>query len=180
MHPTSPNTAWWPAKSLLWTRQRRRSDAPGGASQLGPDFLKGINTGTRPGATGNPADAASEQVKAAIRVTINRKVLPPWNSCPVNGVEIEKLRASVPKLGLDAPLPGGGTLRDIAAEVLAISRNGLAARARLNDAGDNETGYLQPLDEIVSTGKVPAERLLDLYHGAWGGKVDPIYEAKSF
>jgi glutamate--cysteine ligase len=92
----------------------------------------------------------------------------------------EKLRASVPKLGLDAPLPGGGKLRDIAAEVLAIARSGLAARARLNDAGDNETGYLHPLDEIVSTGKTPAERLLDLYHGAWGGKVDPIYEAKSF
>jgi len=32
----------------------------------------------------------------------------------------------------------------------------------------------------VSTGKTPAERLLALYHGAWGGKVDPIYEAKSF
>ncbi len=92
----------------------------------------------------------------------------------------EKLRASVPKLGLDAPLPGGGKLRDIAAEVLAIARGGLTARGRLNEAGDNETGYLHPLDEIVSTGKTPAERLLDLYHGAWGGKVDPIYEAKSF
>jgi glutamate--cysteine ligase len=92
----------------------------------------------------------------------------------------EKLRSSVPKLALDAPLPGGGTLRDIAAEVLSIARGGLAARSKLNDAGDNETGYLQPLDEIVATGKTPAERLLDLYHGAWGGTVEPIYEAKSF
>ena len=92
----------------------------------------------------------------------------------------EALRASVPKLGLDAPLPGGGKLRDIAAEVLAIARSGLAARGKLNEAGDNETGYLQPLDEIVATGKTPAERLLDLYHGAWGGSVEPIYEAKSF
>ncbi|WP_082698077.1 cell envelope integrity protein TolA [Novosphingobium fuchskuhlense] len=95
-------------------RQRRRSDAPGGASQLGPDFLKGINTGTRPGATGNPADAASEQVKAAIRVTINRKVLPPWNSCPVNGVEIEKLRASV-----TFQLDRGGNITSIAPPVLS-------------------------------------------------------------
>ncbi|WP_421839394.1 hypothetical protein [Novosphingobium sp.] len=76
-------------------RQRRRPDATSGASQLGSDFLKGINTGTRPGATGNPADALSDTAKAAIRVTINRKVVPPWNSCPLSGVEIEKLRAKV-------------------------------------------------------------------------------------
>ncbi|HQS95440.1 MAG: glutamate--cysteine ligase [Novosphingobium sp. 16-62-11] len=92
----------------------------------------------------------------------------------------EKLRAEVPKLGLDASLPGGGKLRDIAAEVLAISRSGLSARAMLNEAGDNETGYLQPLDEIVAAGKTPAERLLDLYHGVWGGDLSQVYGEKSF
>ncbi len=92
----------------------------------------------------------------------------------------EELRAHVPKLGLDAPLPGGGKLRDIAAQVLAISRGGLSARAQLNEAGDNETGYLQPLDEIVATGKTPAERLLDLYNGPWAGDLSRIYEEKSF
>ncbi len=92
----------------------------------------------------------------------------------------EKLRAEVPKLGLDAALPGGGKLRDIAAEVLAISRSGLSTRNRLNDAGDNETGYLQPLDEIVSSGLTPAERLLNLYNGEWGGDLSRIYAEKSF
>lgn len=92
----------------------------------------------------------------------------------------ERLRAVVPRLGLNAPLPGGGTLRDIAPRVLDIARGGLSARARLNEAGDNETGYLQPLDEIIATGKTPAERLLDLYHGAWGGDLSRIYGEKSF
>ncbi|EIZ78863.1 glutamate--cysteine ligase [Novosphingobium sp. Rr 2-17] len=92
----------------------------------------------------------------------------------------ELLRSSVPKLGLDAPLPGGGTLRDIAGEVLDISRSGLAARGKLNASGDNETGYLEPLAEIVAAGKVPAERLLDLYNGAWGQDLSQIYAAKSF
>jgi len=92
----------------------------------------------------------------------------------------ELLRASVPKLGLDAPLPGGGTLRDIAGEVLSIARSGLTARGRLNAGGDNETGYLEPLAEIVAAGKVPAERLLDLYHGEWGGDVSRVYGVKSF
>jgi glutamate--cysteine ligase len=92
----------------------------------------------------------------------------------------EVLRASVPKLGLDAPLPGGGTLRDIAGRVLDIARSGLAARGKLNAAGDNETGYLLPLDEIVASGKTPAEQLLDLYHGEWAGDLSKIYAAKSF
>lgn len=92
----------------------------------------------------------------------------------------ETLRASVPKLGLDAPLPGGGILRDIASEVLDISRSGLAARGQLNAGGDNETGYLEPLAEIVASGKVPAERLLDLYHGEWGGDISRVYEVKTF
>ena len=92
----------------------------------------------------------------------------------------ELLRASVPKLGLDAPLPGGGKLKDIAAEVLAIARSGLNARARLNAAGDNETGFLAPLDEIVASGKVPAQRLLDKFHGAWGGDLSRVYAEESF
>ena len=88
----------------------------------------------------------------------------------------EALRSAVPRLALDAPLPGGGTLRDIAAEVLAISRSGLNARGMLNGAGDNESGFLAPLDETVASGKVPAQRLLDKYHGEWGGDITRVYD----
>lgn len=88
----------------------------------------------------------------------------------------EALRNAVPKLGLDAPLPGGGRLRDIAGEVLAISRAGLNSRNRLNSSGDNESGFLAPLDEIVASGKVPAQRLLDKFHGEWAGDITRIYE----
>ena len=88
----------------------------------------------------------------------------------------EALRSAVPKLGLDTPLPGGGTLRDIAGEVLAVSRAGLTARARVNAGGDDESRYLAPLDEIVASGKVPAQRLLDKFHGPWGGDISRVYE----
>ena len=92
----------------------------------------------------------------------------------------QALRDSVPKLGLDAPLPGGGTLRDIAGEVLDIAGAGLAARAKLDSAGDNETGYLTPLRDIVRSGKVPAQALLDRYNGAWGGDLSKVYAEQSF
>jgi glutamate--cysteine ligase len=94
--------------------------------------------------------------------------------------EREALRNAVPKLALDAPLPVGGRLGDIAGEVLEIARGGLAARGRLNSSGDNETGFLDPLHEIAATGRVPAQRLLDLYHGEWQGDLSRIYAEKSF
>ncbi|RZF64382.1 glutamate--cysteine ligase [Sphingomonas populi] len=94
--------------------------------------------------------------------------------------ERETLRSSVPKLGLDAPIAGGRRLRDIAGDVLDISHAGLSARARLDAGGSNETGFLDPLREIVRSGKVPAEVLLEKYHGAWGGDVSRVYEDMKF
>lgn len=94
--------------------------------------------------------------------------------------ERQTLRDAVPTLALDAPVPGGGRLRDIAGEVLDIAHRGLAARARLNAAGENETGFLDPLREIVRSGVVPAQSLLDRYHGIWGGDVSRVYAEESF
>ena len=92
----------------------------------------------------------------------------------------QALRDAAPKLGLDSPVPGRGTLRDIAGEVLDIANAGLAARARLNSSGDNETGFLDPLREIVRSGKVPAELLLDRYNGEWAGDLSRVYAEQSF
>ena len=92
----------------------------------------------------------------------------------------EALRNAVPRLALDAPLPGGGTLRDIAGEALAIAHRGLASRARLNGSGDDETGFLGPLHEIVRTGRVPAQLLLDRYHAKWDGDACAIYSENRF
>jgi glutamate--cysteine ligase len=78
------------------------------------------------------------------------------------------------------PHPRRRKLRDIAREVLDIAHSGLRARNQLNAIGDNETGYLAPLDDIVARGKVPAEALLERFHGEWGGDLSRIYDEKSF
>ena len=52
----------------------------------------------------------------------------------------------------------------------------VSPRARLNSSGDNETGFLETLDEIVASGKVPAQVLLDRYHGEWGGDIKRVYK----
>lgn len=94
--------------------------------------------------------------------------------------ERQLLRDAVPKMGLDAPIAGGRKLIDIAGEVLDIASAGLAARGEVNSMGDNESGFLEPLRESVRSGKVPAQKLLDLYHGEWGGDLSRIYEAMAF
>ena len=90
--------------------------------------------------------------------------------------EREALRNAVPKEGLAARIPGGRTLQDLGKEVLDIARAGLTARGFLNTGGDNETGFLQTLDEIVESGKSPAQRMLDRYHGEWGGDISRVYK----
>jgi glutamate--cysteine ligase len=90
------------------------------------------------------------------------------------------LRDDVPRLALNANAPSGGSLHDLARQVLRIADAGLKARARLNGAGDSEQSYLNPLHEIVESGKVPAQRLLDKYHGEWGGDLNHVYAEMSF
>ena len=51
----------------------------------------------------------------------------------------------------------GRPLLDLAREVLAIADAGLKARDRRNAIGETEQGFLDPLREVVRSGKVPAE-----------------------
>ena len=92
----------------------------------------------------------------------------------------EKLRHEVPRLALDAVTPDGETMRDFASRVLDIAAGGLTRRARLNSAGDNEGGFLDPLRDVVLSGMTPADRLLDKYHNEWDGDLSRIYEEFSF
>jgi len=94
--------------------------------------------------------------------------------------EREALRASVPREGLDARTPDGETLQLFGQRILDIAEAGLAARARLNPSGDNETGFLTALREILASGEAPADRLLRRYHNEWSGDVSHVYDEESF
>ncbi len=94
--------------------------------------------------------------------------------------EREILRNDVPKMGLQASIPGGKTLQQLAHEVLDIASTGLTNRARLNSSGDNEAGFLNSLRNIAKTGTTPAQQLLDNFQGEWQGDISKIYETMSF
>jgi glutamate--cysteine ligase len=82
--------------------------------------------------------------------------------------EFAALRPLVPRTALDTPWQKG-TLRDLMREALAISRDGLRARARLDARGRDETIHLAPLEAIAAGGPTQAERWLERYHGPWRG-----------
>ncbi|HKR23887.1 MAG TPA: glutamate--cysteine ligase [Allosphingosinicella sp.] len=94
--------------------------------------------------------------------------------------ERQLLRDAVPKLGLAAETPAGETLRELGKRVLAIAEAGLNARAKLNSSGDNESGFLDPLREVLALGKTPAERLLERYEGEWAHDISRVYAEESY
>jgi glutamate--cysteine ligase len=88
--------------------------------------------------------------------------------------ERHALRDGVPKHALKLPFRGA-TVRELAREALKIAAQGLARRSRRHQDGADETRFLEPLIESVEANLVPAERKLQLYHGAWQGSVDPVF-----
>jgi glutamate--cysteine ligase len=92
----------------------------------------------------------------------------------------QALRDAVPREGLAARTPDGESLRALGTRILAIAAQGLAARARIGPSGDNETGFLDPLREILASGRTPADSLLERFNGPWAGDIGRIYAEESF
>ncbi|MGB6964519.1 MAG: glutamate--cysteine ligase [Xanthobacteraceae bacterium] len=90
-----------------------------------------------------------------------------------------KLRDDVARLGLAAKIQGR-TVFEIASEVLKLARSGLARRKHFDLSGQDETRYLDVLDDRLARGTTPAQELLAKYHGPWGGSVDPIYTEEAY
>jgi glutamate--cysteine ligase len=92
----------------------------------------------------------------------------------------QALRDAVPRDGLSAAAPGGGTVGGLVTRVLDFAAAGLAARGEVNSMGDNEVGFLEPLRRIAASGRSPAHELLDLYNGPWSRDLTKIYKELSF
>lgn len=88
--------------------------------------------------------------------------------------EVRAMRDAVPAEGLRATFRNQ-TLRDIAREVLDVSRLGLKNRRKLNREGFDETHYLAPLEEVVARGTTSAEDMVRAYNTRWGGSIEPVF-----
>jgi glutamate--cysteine ligase len=64
--------------------------------------------------------------------------------------------------------------------MLAIARDGLKRRARLNARGEDETILLRPLEAIAESGREVARHWIQRYEGPWGRSVDPAFDEAAF
>jgi glutamate--cysteine ligase len=95
------------------------------------------------------------------------------------GEEREALRGAVPKSGL-ATRFRQGTVQDIARTMVEIAAAGLQRRDRRDGKGRDETLFLDPLHEIVASGRTPAELLLEAYRTRWDHSVDPMFREQAY
>src|SRR6516225_4393008 len=93
--------------------------------------------------------------------------------------ERQRLRDEVPKAGLAAKVHGR-TVFEIAGDLLALARGGLRRRRHLDGSGQDESRYLEILEDRLDRGTTPAQDLLDKYNGPWAGSVDPIYTEQAY
>jgi glutamate--cysteine ligase len=93
----------------------------------------------------------------------------------------EALRVAASEDGLQAQV-GGIRMHDLAREVVSLAEVGLKARAKPGVGGlvPDETHFLSALQDSLDSGKVPADELLEHYHGDWGGDLSKIYEAYKY
>jgi glutamate--cysteine ligase len=83
--------------------------------------------------------------------------------------ERQALRTGVPRTALATPF-----------RATSVARRGLWARRRINRASQDESIYLNPLDEVVASGRTLADELIARYQGPWRGDIDHVFEEYAF
>ena len=89
------------------------------------------------------------------------------------------LRRDVPVQGFATEI-AGRRVGELAKEMVALAREGLRRRDRLDMHGYDETRYLDPIQALVDEGKSAAEVLIERFKGPWGGSVDPVFDEQAY
>jgi glutamate--cysteine ligase len=93
--------------------------------------------------------------------------------------DVMAARLSVAHDGLRGHM-AGRPIHALAARSVDIAFDGLRRRHVLDGAGNDETGFLQPLRQIIASQKTPAEVMLDLYNGEWGQNIDQVFVSNQY
>lgn len=78
--------------------------------------------------------------------------------------ELLDFQGEVARHALGARGPGGATALELGRELLEIARAGLQGWKRMS--GFDESAHLEPLQDIVASGRSPAERVLEVYRSS--------------
>jgi glutamate--cysteine ligase len=101
-------------------------------------------------------------------------VVKSWNPSTLAGLQEEAARRG---LGGKA---GRMTLGDYARELVSIARFGLAKQARRGSGGEDETVYLERLEENVNAGRSPASAIIERWEGEWARDINALIAASAY
>jgi len=93
--------------------------------------------------------------------------------------DVNNLAEEVAKEGLKSKIKGNKVI-DICKELINFSREGLKTRNILDSKGRDETQYLSVLEEIVESGKTPADKILEDYRLKWKGNITNLIRELSY
>ena len=93
--------------------------------------------------------------------------------------DIESLSIDVAKLGLDAKIKNEKVF-DIASELLNIAKKSLADRKILDASGNDETGFLNIIEETLQNKTSPAKELIKNFEIKYQGDMDKMIEDVSY
>ena len=93
--------------------------------------------------------------------------------------DVMESRLSVSRDGLRGKL-GGRDIHELAGPLLDLAMAGLKRRARLDEDGNDDTGFLSPLRDAVNSGQTPADRLLAKFSGEWNGDMARLFETQQY
>ncbi|MEH6720237.1 MAG: glutamate--cysteine ligase [Aurantimonas endophytica] len=89
--------------------------------------------------------------------------------------EVSAMRSQVPRSGFRTPFRDGSVL-DLARETVRLARQGLVARNRRNEEGNDESHFLAPLEEVVARGTTSGEELVRLYEEQWDRSMERVFK----
>ena len=93
--------------------------------------------------------------------------------------ERRTLHAAVRTGGLRASFLGK-PLAEVAGCILDICKGGLQRRARKDAKGKDESCFLRPLEKSVACAQTPAQKLLELWKGAWRQDIRHVFAECSY
>jgi glutamate--cysteine ligase len=93
--------------------------------------------------------------------------------------ERQRLRDLTPLTALSTAFRGGRVL-DLARQLHNIARAGLKRRAVSNAEGQDESIFLEAVEEILREGRTVAEEMLARYAAEWDRCTDPLFRDYAF
>ncbi|MAI85134.1 MAG: glutamate--cysteine ligase [Rickettsiales bacterium] len=95
-------------------------------------------------------------------------------------IQRKEFYSTVSLNALNSMTPDGEDIKSFLKKMLILSKKGLIKRNILNDNGENESIFLNPLFQILKNGQSPAEVWKHLFLNKWNKKIDNIYKFNSF